>query len=194
MGKEEIRSSGHFESRSMWERHSVVLCVCCLVNTPSTKRVFECQAWLWVSLIVSNFIYPANILRKEFYLVWKVMSALWVIRCELVFLTICCSFHLLSPNRNVPAALEPKSLLPEQHFEMKGSVAQTRPLLQPFLLRSFSCSDISPVRPVGLIPPRCVCFTGQSFSFLLCFLFFLNQSRSSCLFLPCPQRPYLCLL
>lgn len=36
---------GYFESRSLWERHCVVL----LSKHSSTKGVFECQAWLWVS-------------------------------------------------------------------------------------------------------------------------------------------------
>lgn len=55
---------------------TVWYCVVLLSKHSSTKGVFECQPWLWVSLTVSNSIYPANSLRKEFYLAWKVMSAL----------------------------------------------------------------------------------------------------------------------
>lgn len=55
---------------------TVWYCRVLLSKHSSTKGVFECQACLWVSLTVSNSTYPANSLRKEFYLTWKVMSAL----------------------------------------------------------------------------------------------------------------------
>lgn len=178
----------------MWERHSVVLCACCSVNTPSTKRLFECQAWLWVSLIVSNFIYQQTSYGRNFIFCGKLWVRYPVIRCELVLFS--CRFLVPSAcshqTRTSPQLWSPRALLCEQHWGWKS----------PSPKLGCSCSSSSSefllflftsIRPVGL-NPRYLSFTTQRFSFLLfSFFFFLNQSCSSCLFFLCPQCPYICV-
>lgn len=137
-GQEAISSSGHFECRSMWERHSVVLCACCLVNTPSTKAVwmpsmalgfFNCQQFHIPSKHPTEGILS---FMESYECVSKLLDGILVLFfCRFFVLFACFHWAEIHPslwsgcmsrplfdaggmhhlNRATPAALPPQKLL-----------------------------------------------------------------------------------